>query len=512
MSYHKTSVRQRMINLMYLVFIAMLAINLSPEVLSAFGFLKDDLEAYNKATEQKNKNLYSNLDSKVSDQYEKYRPLQIKLNKVKEISSDYYKFLEALKDTLFSTVQDSTNFELMNSSIFLDDYFFRSEEYSAKGKEFVEKMNTFQMNLTTVLGEENSALSAVIEKRFSAEDQVNLENKQIKWLVYHYKGFPLIASITNITQLQTKIKNTESDILNALLGRKLDNEVSLKNYNGIVRLDKSAYFSGENVTGQVVLGRYDSTLVPNKVLLNDIDITNSVKDGQVIINMPAGNVGNHDIKGVISFVQDGVPTDVSFNSVYSVITQPTEAVISADKMNVVYRGLENPVSVSLPGVADKDIIVSAKGLQKVGTGKYIISPGNEKQLSVNVSAILSSGKKVTSSKLFRVLDVPEATTMIRGESGLIGLPKSSVLGLRIDAGLPNFVFDLSLEVTSFKMKVTGQLAILVSGNKMDERAKSLIRRAKKGDVINIFEVKGRILGKSSYELKKVSPISVEIIN
>lgn len=512
MSHQKTSVRQRMINLMYLVFIAMLAINLSPEVLSAFGFLKDDLEAYNSATSIKNKSLYANLDSKVSDQFEKYRPLQIKLNKVKEISADYYGYLADLKKTLLASVKDSSNYELMNSSNFLDDYFFRGEGYSKKGQEFIDEMNNFQLSLTTALGQEYSGLATVIEKRFSAADQVNSENKTIKWLVYHYRGFPLIASITNITQLQTKIKNTESDILNALLGRKLDNEVSLKNYKGIVRLDKSAYFSGENVTGQIVLGRYDATLLPNKVLLNDVDITKNVKDGQVIIDIPAGNVGNHDINGVISFVQDGVPTDVPFSSVYSVITQPTEAVISADKMNVVYRGLENPISVSLPGVADKDILVSSKGLKKVGTGKYIINPGAENELSVNVSAVLSSGKKVTSKKLFRVKDVPEATTMIRGESGVISLPKSSVLGLRIDAGLPDFVFDLNLEVTGFKLKVPGQLAIFVSGNVMDERSKSLIRRAKKGDIINIFEVKAKILGKSSYQLKKVSPISVEIIN
>ena len=512
MSHHKISVRQRMINLMYLVFIAMLAINLSPEVLSAFGFLKEDLETYNSATSLKNKMLYANLDSKVSDQFEKYRPLQIKLNKVKEISSAYYGYLSQLKDTLMSSVKDSTNYELMNSPNFLDDYFFRSEGYSKKGQEFVAEMNTFQTQLIAALGEENSALATVIEKRFSTSDQINSDNKKIKWLVYHYRGFPLIASITNITQLQTKIKNTESDILNALLGEKLDNEVSLKNYKGIVRLDKSAYFSGENVTGQIVLGRYDATLVPNKVLLNEDDITSNVKDGQVIIDMPAGNVGDHEINGTISFVQDGVPTDVAFTSVYSVIAQPTEAVISADKMNVVYRGLQNPISVSLPGVADKDIQVSAKGLRKIATGKYVISPGNEKELSVNVSAVLSSGKKVTSRKIFRVKDVPEATTMIRGESGVISLPKSSVLGLKIDAGLPDFVFDLNLAVTGFKLKVPGQLAIYVSGNVMDARSKSLLQKAKKGDIINIFEVKAKILGKSSYQLKKVSPISVEIIN
>lgn len=511
-SYHKTPVRQRMINLMYLVFIAMLAINLSPEVLSAFGFLKEDLETYNKATTLKNNNLYANLDSKVSDQYEKYRPLQIKLNKLKEISTDYYQYLAELKTVLTASVKDSLDYEAMNSANFLDDYFFTSDRYTKKGKEFIDRIEAYKDSLMGLLEPENERLSVAIEKIFDVSDPKNSEKKTIPWLEYHYKGFPLIASITNITELQTKIKNTESDILNVLLGIKLDSEVSLKNYKGIVRLDKSAYFSGENVTGQIVLGRYDATLVPDKVMINNTDVTSQVNDGQVVINMPAGDVGNHDIKGVISFVQDGIPANVPFSSVYSVISQPTDAVISADKMNVVYRGLENPISVSLPGVADKDILVKAKGLKKVGVGKYMVSPGSEEELVINVSALLSSGKTVNSRKVLRVKNIPAATAMLRGETGVISLPKSSVSNLDVEAGLPDFVFDLNLRVTSFKIKVPNQLAITVFGNKMNSRANNLISRAKKGDIINIFEVKAEVVGKSSYVLKKVLPVSVEVIN
>ena len=78
----------------------------------------------------------------------------------------------------------------------------------------------------------------------------------------------------------------------------------MNNYNGIVALDKNAYFAGEKVTGKIVLGRYDATMVPDNVILNGRDYDN-IKIGQVIIDMPAGNVGNHDIKGTISFTQNG---------------------------------------------------------------------------------------------------------------------------------------------------------------------------------------------------------------
>ena len=496
---------------MYLVFIAMLAINVSPEVLSAFGFLNDDLEEYNESTIAKNKGLYNDLDVKVSDQFEKYRPLQIKLNKIKEISNDYFLYLDSLKRKMITSVRDSVNFEMMSSSNYLDEYFFKGEGYREEGQEFIDAMTSFKEQVIGVLGTDDKGLSKVISSRFDISDHKNLENKTIKWLIYNYKGFPLIASITNITQLQTKAKNTESDILNTLLGNQLQTEVSFSNYEGIVSLDKSAYFAGEKVTGKIVLGRYDPSMIPDKVVLNGEDYILNAKDGQINLDFLAGEIGDNELDGIITYTENGVKIPVPFKSKYSVIPQPTEAVISADKMNVVYRGLDNPISVSLPGVADKDILVTATGLQKVGSGKYLLKPDNKKEVKVYVKATLSSGI-VNSNKLFRIKDVPPATAMLRGESGLLSLPRSSISGLTVEAGLPDFVFDLTLDVLSFKIKVPGQLAVIVYGDKMDARAKKLIERSKKGDVINFFEVKAKIKGKSSYQLKKVSNVSVEVVN
>ncbi len=106
--------------------------------------------------------------------------------------------------------------------------------------------------------------------------------EMIPWLNDRYEGFPLVASLTNLTQMQADIKNTESDIVTDLLGGKMEEALSLNNYKGIVALDKTAYFAGEKVTGKIVLGRYDATIVPDNVTLNGRDYTN-IKDGQVII-------------------------------------------------------------------------------------------------------------------------------------------------------------------------------------------------------------------------------------
>jgi len=346
----KMSARQKMINLMYLIFIAMLAMNMSKEVLSAFGFMNEKLVENNTSTTTKNNEAYANLATKASEQTEKFGKLNADAIKIKGYSSEFYTYIEELKSKMSADIIDKNDYEAMDKTSFLDEYFFKGGKLTAEAQEFLDKINGYRTDVIDVLGA-NSKFSPILAKRFSTEDETNRDGKTIKWLDYRYKGFPLVASLTNLTQMQADIKNTESDIVSNLLGGKMEEALSLNNYKGIVALEKNAYFAGEKVTGKIVLGRYDATMVPDNVTLNGKDYKN-IQSGQVIIDMPAGNVGNHDIKGTIAFTQNGKVVEVPFENSYSVIPEPSTAVVSADKMNVVYRGLSNPISVSLPGVSD----------------------------------------------------------------------------------------------------------------------------------------------------------------
>ena len=401
----KLSARQKMINLMYLVFIAMLAMNMSKEVLSAFGFMNEELTESSRTTSIKNNESYSNLNIKAKDQKEKYGPLKTKSDQIKSLSNDLNVYLDTLKAKITKDIDDLKDYESMDKPDVLDEYFFAGDKLSKKGKEFKDKINSYRDSVVAVLGSADSKLISVINKRFNTDDYKNKDGKKIDWIEYRYKGFPVVASLTNFSQIQGNIKNTESDILSALLGNQLegDSKLTTNNYKGIVRLEKTAYFSGERVKGQVVLGRYDDQLVPSKVTLGKRDITKNVENGQVLLDMPAGNVGEREFKGVITFMQDGEAQDIPFESSYSVIAEPSEAVISADKMNVVYRGLDNPISISVPGVGDKDITPTVgKGnkLTKTGNGKYILNPGSGKEVTINVSAKLSSGKNIKTPNHF----------------------------------------------------------------------------------------------------------------
>ena len=504
----KMSARQKMINLMYLVFIAMLAMNMSKEVLSAFGFMNEKLTENNISTTEKNKQAYANLATKADEQSAKFNDLNEQAIKIKTYSVDFYTYLEELKDKMTANIEDSQDYESMDQTTFLDEYFFKGDKFTKEGKQFLDQINGYRANVTNVLGE-NKQFANILVKRFSTNAVTNRDGKKIKWLDYRFKGFPLVASLTNLTQLQADIKNTEADIISNLLGGQLEESLKLKNYKGIVALDKNAYFAGEKVTGKIVLGRYDATMIPDNVILNGKDYKN-IQSGQVIIDMPAGNVGNHDIKGKIAFTQNGELVEVPFESSYSVIPEPSNAVVSADKMNVVYRGLDNPISVSLPGVGDNNLNVSATGGKLSGSrGKYIIKPGAGNVVTINVNAKLSSGKTVNSKAVFRIKDIPAAMGSVRGQYGTVKMPKSGLSNMPIAAGYLDFEFDLKVKVLSFKIKVPGKLTVVVNGSKLDARAKKVLATAKRGDMITIFGIEATANG---VKIKKVFPVSIDLIN
>jgi gliding motility-associated protein GldM len=179
-------------------------------------------------------------------------------------------------------------------------------------------------------------------------------------------------------------------------------------------------------------------------------------------------------------------------------------------MNVVYRGLDNPISVSLPGVGGSNLNVSAAGGSLSGSnGKYSIRPGSGDIATINVSAKLSSGKTVNSKATFRIKDIPAAMGSVREQFGTVRMPKSGLENAPIAAGLPDFEFDLNIQVISFKVKVPGELTVIVNGSRLNAAAKKALGKARRGDQINIYDIQATANG---VPLKKVLPVSIELIN
>ncbi len=520
----KLSPRQKMINLMYLVLIAMLALNMSKEVLTAFGIMNDKFVENNQASTAKNTNFLDKIAQKAQDEPEQYSVVNSKAKNISKASNEFYAFLEDIKTDVKKPFEEgrnedgSLNYESMDKGDAIDEAWFAGDNLSPKGKEVVAAFDNYRKSMFALLDSKgkggkqmNQALIDILNAKFNTDPVKANDGANKKWLDYNFKGFPAIASLAKLSSMQSNVKALESDVLSRLLSGQQESALSFSNYRAIVVPEKTAFFNGENFKGRIVLGRVDASTKPNSVTLNGNEVDKkNFKDGGVVLDFPAGAVGERDLKGKFVFLENGKPVEVAIESSYAVVPKPNSATISADKMNVVYRGIPNPMTISFAGVSSDKVNASASGLRKSGKG-YVMTPTKGREVSINVTGTLPDGSKVSDKKKFRIKDIPRPQAAVSGQGGSIKKSKSSLKSSTVTAMLEDFVFDLKLKVNSFKFKVPGQPTIVCNGSKLNARAQSALARAKRGDQVSIFGLKASVVG-SSIKLKDASPCIIEISN
>ena len=506
----KLTPRQKMINLMYLVFIAMLAMNMSKEVLSAFGLMNEKFEAANQSATATNEQMMQALDTKAAEAKGEFATAALTAHKVEAATKKFYDFVGTLKSEVLQGVESENGklpYESMDKADNLDHSWFTGEGYTNRGNEVIGAIETFKSDLKAALGNEvkYAAILKEVLNKFDLSDVANKDGVKVKYLDYHFKGFPAIASLAKLTAWQNDAKKVEADVISAALGKAAVQTASYSNYQAIVVLDKNVYFQGEQVKGKVVLGRYDENTKPTS-----FQGPGKLDNGQAVISLTAGGVGEQNINGQFTFLEDGKNIPLKFEGKYVVVPRPNSATISADKMNVVYRGVVNPMTISFAGVSDKDVTASGAGLTKAGAiGKYNMSPGAGREVVINVNAKLPDGKMVADKKVFRIKGIPGPSGTVRGEYAAKG-PKNSLEISSVGAKLEDFDFEVGLNVTGFTIKVPGQSTVVVPGNKMDTRAKAAIAKAQRGDVVIINNIQTKLVGAGNYMLPKTAPCTFEI--
>ena len=519
------SPRQRMINLMYLVFIAMMALNMGKEVLSAFGLMNEKLEAANERYISTNDAVFDELEQKEQEKPEEYAEALKKARQVRDMSNDYYTYLGALKEDIMSqagkTEAERKDFQVMDKSDKLDEKFFKTDGLKPAGQEFLDKIKGYRDGLIALLdSKEDEALINVIKQRFDTgvNDKVkDREGNSVGWVQYNYEGFPYIAAVTKFSQLQSDVRQTEQDFYKAILGEKMQGELSMKHYTTLLEQSRGAYYANQEFDGAIVLGRKDGATKPKKVelTLDGRPIPESqveVVEGKVKLKVNTGNVGDHKIEGKLIYEQKGeeIPVDVSQS--FTTIPRPNEAVISADKMNVVYRGVVNPMTISMPGVPDNQVNASAPGLSRKSGPNYIMKPNaGSSEVTIVVTGTFD-GQKFSSSKKFRIKDIPKPEGAILRTTGAVKLAKANILAGELSVAFNDFDFDLTTKVNSFRILVPGQPSVVVQGSRVSASgaAAAAVNRAKKGDIIQISEIRYSVSGYSGTP-KPATPISIEVL-
>jgi len=270
----KETPRQKLISLMYLVFITMLALNVSKEVLDGFGQMFEKISDANERVEVSNEALLENIVVNAEEKGGKWIDHKRTAEQIKEESDAFYNVIEELKKKITEKQREKDpelqEFSQMDKGEALDVIWFKEGSEDAKNK-FIDIIQEYKMHVIQVFGSRYPESIDMVEARFFTGDlNNNVKNRdQIDepWLDANFKGFPLISSLAKLTMMQNDIRQTENDVYTTLMGKelKMSSKVNQMNYTSLLVTEKGAYYPGETFNGSVILGRKGCAQNPNGV-------------------------------------------------------------------------------------------------------------------------------------------------------------------------------------------------------------------------------------------------------
>ncbi len=516
----KLSPRQKMINMMYLVLTAMLALNVSKDILKALTKLDESLETTISTVDAKNQDSYDALRNAASEK-ESAKPAYQKSQKVKQVTSELFTYIEELKDTLvgvsggWEDPEKTIPKALDNKSKPLN--FLVAEAGPKKATELKEKIEAFRAEMIK-LADNDPAIKANIEKVFSTEKEME-GDKEVSWEQASFGEYPLGAILPFLTDIQARVRNSEAELLNLLIKSIDAGTVKFNKVDAMVIAPSSYVTQGDVYEARVFLAAYDDTQDPQMTIQdangNNIEL-DRIENGQGFLKIPATGVGQRTWGGTITIKQtDG---EKQYNIPQQTFTvAPPSVVISPSKMNVLYRGVDNPLEIGVPGVEPSKVRVSGRGVKQVRPGEYIadvtnISGTKEIDISVSVEETDAEGKTTTRNvgkKTFRIKGLPPAVGTIYKRNGGL-LSKSAVANATVEASFEDFVFDLPLTVTKFEVSIPGSPPERVTGNKMPSSLKAKIQKLKPGETVTIRNIQAKAVGNPRVKVDRVASISIDV--
>ena len=531
----KETPRQKMIGMMYLVLTALLAMNVSKDILKAFVTVNESLERTN--------NNFNQNTLKVMQAFEESKkstpqaaPYFVKAKEAEKLTTDLFDYIDKLKheliahtdknpggDTLRLRYVDSKdNYDIPTHLLIGDD------ERNPKSGEFTA------VELKTKITEVHDKLIKMIddmqkkkETRFLQSDYESLKKKietikpvdpdekedgvPVTWEISNFYHLPLAGTITNLTKMQADLKNVEAEIVSNFSGAAGKVMVKFDKLAAKVVAPSSYIQSGQKYEADIFIAASSSDFKKEnmEIVVNPASydsVKGTITGGTPVELSPDGTgkyvagtsgQGEQKYKAVIKFKQPtGEYKFYSYETSY-MVAAPSVAV-SADQMNVFYVGVPNPVSVSAAGVSPTDLIISPNGggakYTSKGAGVYEFTFTTPGECTINVSSKSPSGPaKSQGSKKFRVKALPPPIATVGGVSGGVQMSKGQLSAIGgVGATAPGFDFKANFVVLGFEItgSVKGQTKIATcNGNSLSPEAKAILGGAGIGSKIFIDGVK-----------------------
>lgn len=471
--------RQKMINMMYLVLTALLALNVASEVLESFRIVDASLTQTLNNVNRKNGQIYSDFDAafiqnptKVKEWKEKADQVRLKTNELitnirdlKEklvLASGGVPLKEAEPGFILSP-EEPIIINSQGDTILIkkeDDLNTPSEIMiqQKKAEDLKNSINQYRDFLLSFLDKDDPLRENITKQLDTSDPPVNLKEggEKKSWEILHFESKPLIAVITILSKIQIDIQNTETNIISTLYSQ-IDAASFKFNRLGARILATSTYvLEGDQFEAEIFLAAEDTTQQP-EIFVGNTRLT--MRDGKGIYRVTAAKVGTFKWGGLIKYKNpEGNVNNYEFKGEYQV-GRPS-VTISPTKMNVFYMGIPNPIDVSVPGVATEnlEVTVSNGRIEKTGDN-FFVYPGkldiSGKSTSISVIANMGGEKRPMGSKIFRVKEVPTPVATIGGKNGGNMRREELLAENGIFAELKDFDFDLKFTVNQFDITLSG---------------------------------------------------------
>jgi gliding motility-associated protein GldM len=517
MAGYKETPRQKMISMMYLVLTALLALNVSKEILDAFLVVNESIEVTNENFSHKIDKVYADFQGQYSLNKEKVQDEWDAALKAQKYSRRLEKYVDSIKFEMIAKTEgvpfdtakiiELVNIKKKDNYDIPTNFLVGSDTKRGVAKDMVDSINVYREKMLKLVDED---VRDNFDKRIGLKTDGTYKNatgQTQDWVTHNFYHTILAADITILNKIKAEIYNAESDIVSYLYSSITKEDFKFSDVQAKVIQNSNYIFQGDDYTAEIIVAAIDETQNPvihylenaDTMLQSQLDNPNVVtiegEGGSVNLTLPANSEGMKKYAGLIEMKDPmGIKSYYPFKREY-IVAKPS-ATISPTKMNVFYRGVDNPVSISASGLADSQIhpTITDGSITRTDTG-WVVNKISTNAFETTIS-VRSKDGKIMGSQYFRVKPLPNPLAKIYGsKEGKIS-KKKMLTNPFLLCRLPEYVdFKYDFKVLSFTMIVPsgggGQFVSTekAESNMFTDKMKNLIESLKKDDIVIFQDIK-----------------------
>ena len=490
--------RQLMINLMYLVLTALLALNVSAEVMNAFFSLDNGLKNSRGIVEKNNEVLMTNID-KQADAYknennEKYRA---NAKQAIEIANQFSEYIEGVRKRLFdkaggpSKKDPTMPKDIRNKDITTRMFVLGEDGGEGLGFEIERQVKETREKLLALADndpEVEASLPLDVEEVPAGSDKSS-------WADFTFRQMPVAACFPILGKMQSDVKTSSAAVLNYCLKKVAGEDIKFDAFQPAISASKGYVIAGEKYEADVFLSAYSTQADNISIAVDGRNIP--IKDGVAKYEVNTGSTGTKTYKVSINVKNPLTQETENYSKEFQYEVGRRSCSVQLDKMNVFYIGVDNPVSVSAAGVSSNELKVRSSGITmtKDGASHYNVTATKPGDASITLSG---GGLPPTTFK-YKVKRIPDPIALLGAQKFPSSIPNGTFKAQGgVAAVLENFDFDAKCNVGTYTVAYQKKRADVIektnNGARYNSDVRSLIQRASPGDVYYFLDIKAKCPG------------------